>query len=64
MRLLQFTQYIYLIFAVFFIYDGIMKLNDGEDSYLLSFGIAAVSVFMFFFRRNTFNKAKEGNNKS
>ena len=64
MRMLQITQYIYLIFAVFFVYDGIMKLTDGVDSYLLSFGIAAVSVFMFFFRRNSYIKEKERNDKS
>ena len=62
MRYLQFTQYIYLIFAAFFIYDGIMKVKDGVDSYLLSFGIAAVCVFMFFFRRNFFKKAEDRNN--
>ena len=64
MRYLQFTKYIYLIFAAFFVYDGITKLNGGEESYWLSFGIAAVCVFMFFFRRNFFNKAKERNNNS
>lgn len=62
MKYLQFTQYIYLVFAVFFIYDAITKMNSKDESYLLSFGIAAVCVFMFFFRRSFFNKAKNRNN--
>jgi hypothetical protein len=63
MSYLKFIQYIYLIFAGFFVYDGITKLNT-EEPYLLSFGIAAVCIFMFFFRRNFFNKAKNQSNKS
>jgi hypothetical protein len=64
MKYLQFTQYIYLVFAVFFIYDAITKMNSEDESYLLSFGIAGVCVFMFFFRRSFFNKAKNRNNNS
>lgn len=54
MKYLQFTQYIYLIFALFFIVDGFRKMNKSED-YYLNFGIAVVCIFMFFFRRNFFN---------
>ena len=61
MRYLKFTQYIYLIFAAFFIFEGFRRMNAGED-YLIIFGIAAVSIFMFFFRRNFFNKANDRNN--
>ena len=63
MRYLQFTQYIYLIFAAFFIFEGFRRMNTGED-FWISFGIAAVSIFMFFFRRNFFKKAKDQNNNS
>jgi hypothetical protein len=55
MGLLKYTQYLYLLIAVAFIYDGITKLNDPTTSPWLSFCIAAVSVFMFFFRRK-YNK--------
>lgn len=51
MGLLKYTQYLYLLIAVAFVYDGITKLNDPAAGPWLSFGIAAVSVFMFFFRR-------------
>ena len=64
MKYLQFTQYIYLIFAAFFIYDGIVKLNNQEETYWLSFGIAVVAIFMFFFRRHFINKANNRNNNS
>lgn len=63
MKYLKFTQYIYLAFAGFFIYDGIMKLNANESPWL-SFIIAAVAVFMFFFRRNFSKKFEDRNNKS
>lgn len=64
MKYLQFTQYIYLIFALFFVYDGFSKMNIPEEPYLLSFGIAAVCIFMFFFRRNFYNKSKNRSNNS
>lgn len=58
MKYLQFTQYIYLVFAAVFIFDGITKLNDNEKPWL-SFMIAGVSVFMFFFRRKFSKKFQD-----
>ncbi|RZK09556.1 MAG: hypothetical protein EOO46_13510 [Flavobacterium sp.] len=63
MKYLKFTQYIYLAFAGFFIYDGIMKLNT-EESPWLSFIIAAVAIFMFFFRRSFAKKFEDRNPNS
>ncbi|TDO78202.1 hypothetical protein EV143_103453 [Flavobacterium chryseum] len=51
MGILKYTQYVYLLIAVAFIYDGITKLNDPTTNPWLSFLIAGVSIFMFFFRR-------------
>nr|WP_294925516.1 hypothetical protein [uncultured Flavobacterium sp.] len=51
MNYLKYTQYVYLLIAVAFIYDGITKLNDSNETPWLSFLIAGVSIFMFFFRR-------------
>jgi hypothetical protein len=48
MNYLKYTQYVYILIAAAFIYDGITKLNENP---WLSFLIAGVSVFMFFFRR-------------
>ena len=63
MNYLKYTQYIYLVFSVFFIYDGISKMNNGEETYWLSFLISGLAVFMFFFRRK-FAKKFEDNSKS
>ncbi|KUJ63287.1 hypothetical protein AR687_03815 [Flavobacteriaceae bacterium CRH] len=51
MSFLKYTHYIYLLIAIAFIYDGITKLDNPENNSWLSFLIAGVSVFMFFFRR-------------
>jgi hypothetical protein len=50
MNYLKYTQYIYLVFGFFFIYDGIVKWGD-QDKPWLSFAIAGLAIFMFFFRR-------------
>jgi hypothetical protein len=51
MNYLKYTQYVYIIIAIAFIYDGITKLNEPDATPWLSFLIAGVSIFMFFFRR-------------
>ena len=58
MTYLKFIQYIYLIFAVFFLYDAFRKYQEGKElsDIALSLIIAAVSVGMFFFRRHFHNK--------
>lgn len=50
MKYLKFTSYAYLIIALICIYDGITKWFGGAEEPWLSFGIAVVAVFMFFFR--------------
>ena len=62
MNYLKYTQYVYLLFCGFFIYDGFSKLNS-EQSPWISFMIAAVALFMFFFRRK-FAKKFENENKN
>ncbi|MEZ0128628.1 hypothetical protein AB9T88_02005 [Flavobacterium sp. LBUM151] len=37
MNYLKYTQYVYILIAVAFIYDGITKLNDPATSPWLSF---------------------------
>ena len=49
MKLLQFLQYAYLVFAVLFVYDAISNWN--VKSPYISLGFAALAVFMFFFRK-------------
>ena len=61
MNYLKYTQYVYLLFSFYFVYDGFTKLNTDNDTPWLSFIIAGLAVFMFFFRRK-FAKKFEGNN--
>ncbi len=62
MNYLKFTQYVYLVFGAYFIYYGFQQWQS-EESPWLSFIIAAVAIFMFFFRRK-FAKKFEDNNKN
>ena len=63
MGYLKYTQYVYIAFAVYFIYDGVTKLNEGSENYALSFIIAGMAVFMFFFRRKFVRKIDDRNKK-
>lgn len=51
MNYLNITKYIYLVVGLIMIYDAVTKWNQGED-YTLSLVLAALAIFMFFFRRN------------
>ncbi|MFG6686252.1 hypothetical protein ACGK9U_06705 [Mariniflexile sp. HNIBRBA6329] len=64
MKYSKIFQYAYLVFAVLFIYDGIAKLNDGTNSAYVSFGLAALAVFMYFFRRKFAKKYDNKNNSN
>jgi hypothetical protein len=63
MGYLKYTQYVYILFALFFTYEGIMKLNAGDESYPFYFVIAGMATFMFFFRRRFLNKYNDRNKK-
>jgi positive regulator of sigma E activity len=63
MNYLKYTQYVYLVAAVFFAYKSISVWNDATDEHFLFLVIAIVSVFMFFFRRK-FAKKFEARNDS
>jgi hypothetical protein len=63
MNYLKYTQYVYLIFGAFFIYDGITKMNDPVETPWLSFIIAGLAIFMFFFRRKFAKKFENRDEK-
>jgi hypothetical protein len=63
MNYLKFTPYIYLAAAVFFGYLGVTKISDPEGGYQLDLFIAAICIFMFFFRRRFAKKFEERNRK-
>lgn len=64
MNYLKYTQYVYLVAAVFFAYKAIEIWNQDNDQHFLFLGIAILSVFMFLFRRKFANKFEGRNNKS
>ncbi len=51
MNYLKYTQYVYLVVAIFFTYKSISIWNEATDEHFLFLGIALVSVFLFFLRR-------------
>jgi uncharacterized membrane protein len=62
MKILNFFQYAYLIFAVMFIYKAVSVWSeDSGRAYLMLF-FAAMAIFMFFFRKR-FRKKIEDSNK-
>ncbi|WP_026712770.1 hypothetical protein [Flavobacterium daejeonense] len=64
MSYLKYTPYFYLVFAAFFVYDAYEKWNEPNETPYLSLFIAALGVFMFFFRRNFAKKMQNRNPKS
>lgn len=63
MGYMKYTQYVYIIFAIYFLYDGVTKMNEGNDQSALSFIIAGMAIFMFFFRRKFVKKFDDRNKK-
>lgn len=50
MKALRIMPFFYLVIAGLFIYDAITKIQANADNYWLSFLVAALAIFMFFFR--------------
>ena len=51
MKYSKFFQYAYLVFAILFAYDAIVKYANESTVAYTSILLAATAVFMFFFRR-------------
>lgn len=63
MGYLKYVSYFYLVFALLFIIDGVLKVTEG-GTYIISFLFAGVALFMFFFRRKYSKKFSDrANNK-
>jgi uncharacterized membrane protein len=57
-NILKYTQYVYLVAAIFFAYKAVEAWNDPTDMRWLYAIMAAMAVVMFFVRRkfaNNFN---------
>jgi LPXTG-motif cell wall-anchored protein len=64
MSYLKYTQYVYLVAALFFTYKAAEIWKEENDQHFLFLGIAVLSVFMFLFRRKFSKKFDERNKKS
>jgi uncharacterized membrane protein YuzA (DUF378 family) len=64
MKYLKYTSYIYLIVAVISAIQVVEVWEVEKDKAYVFIGIAAVSVFMFFFRRRFAKKFEDRNSKS
>lgn len=62
MNYLNITKYIYLVVGLIMIYDAVSKWNQGKD-YVLSAVLAALAIFMYFFRRNFGRRFEERKNQ-
>jgi len=54
MKFSKIFQYAYLIFAALFLYDGFVNWSHNKS--YVSFFLAALAIFMFFFRRRFIKK--------
>lgn len=63
MKYSKIFQYAYLVFAALFIYDGISKWGINTNGAYISLGLAALAIFMYFFRRK-FSKKFENKDNS
>ena len=64
MKFSKIIQYAYLIFAVLFIYDAISKWGNGTNGAYISLGLAALAIFMFFFKRKFSKKFEKRSNSN
>ena len=64
MGYLKYTQYVYLIAAVFFAVKAFQGWHEDTDEHFLFIGIAVLAVFMFFFRRKFAAKMNDRNSKT
>ncbi|GGW53654.1 LPXTG-motif cell wall-anchored protein [Winogradskyella epiphytica] len=63
MKIQKIFQWAYLVFAVLFIWDGVSKWSEDSTGAYISLGLAALAIFMFFFRKRFNKKIEDRNNK-
>jgi uncharacterized membrane protein YuzA (DUF378 family) len=60
-KFFKYFEYAYLIFAAMFIITGLIELSKNANQAYMLFGMAAVAVFMFFFKRRFRRRFEERN---
>jgi len=63
MKILNFFQYAYLIFAVLFTYKAISIWSEDRGQSYLMLLLAGMAIFMFFFRKRFRKKIEDHNQK-
>lgn len=61
MKYLKYIQYLYLIAAIFFVYDAIIKYQADSKIPYLSIFLALMALVMFFVRRKFASKFENQN---
>jgi phosphotransferase system glucose/maltose/N-acetylglucosamine-specific IIC component len=62
MNYLNITKYVYLVVGFIMIYDAISRWNE-EPKPWLSVVLAALAIFMYFFRRNFAKRFEDRKNQ-
>ena len=62
-RFWKFFEYGYLLIAIVFIVEGVLRWNTEREKAYLFLGFSAVAVFMYFFKKR-FRKKFEARNKN
>ena len=47
----KFFEYAYLIIAIVFIVEGVLKWNSERDKAYFFFGFSILAIFMYFFKK-------------
>lgn len=60
-KFFKYFEYAYIVFAIVFIITGIYEFNEAPNRSYLMFAMAAVAIFMFFFKRRFRRRFEERN---
>ncbi|MFP4845156.1 hypothetical protein [Winogradskyella sp. PE311] len=63
MKILQFFQYAYIIFAALFLWDAITNWSVDRNRSYMSLLFVALAIFMFFFRKRFAKKFQDRDKK-
>ncbi len=61
-KLWKFLQYGYLLIAILFLIEGIVKWNSDREKAYLFFGFAVFITLVFFFKRSFRKRVEKRNN--
>ncbi len=61
MKFHKFFQYLYLVAAILFFVDAIMKFQNNETSWWIFSLYGCAALFMFFFKRKFVKEYEEKN---